>query len=119
MLSVHPRCGPSVQAVVSPSLMGGKWAARIGCMANGVNPRNSAPTAVSSSGQRSNVAGRTATTATAMAGAGRKPAMWLAYPRPNRYDARMSLRSPAGPSGWSIQRTISQETNAVKSNATV
>ncbi len=66
------------QAVGSPSLIAGKNAARMGCVANGVMPRKAAPTSASSSFQRSSVRGRRISTAIATAGAASMPAMWFA-----------------------------------------
>ncbi len=63
------------QAVGSPSLIAGKCAARIGCVANGVRPNSNMPTQASSSFHRKIVRGRTMSTARPTAGAASMPAM--------------------------------------------
>src|SRR4051812_43342730 len=55
-------------AVGSPSLIAGKCAARIGCVANGVSPRTIAPTHAINSLHRRAVAGRRINTASPTAG---------------------------------------------------
>src|SRR6185437_2194315 len=66
------------QPVVSPSLIRGKYADRIGCVRNGVIPSTIASRPASTSFQRRKVRGRITRTATNTAGNARKPAMWLA-----------------------------------------
>ena len=73
--SVHESVSLSRQAVGSPSLIAGKWAARIGCVANGVTPTKSSAAHATSSRQRTIVDGRRTSTASATAGAGSMPAM--------------------------------------------
>jgi hypothetical protein len=65
------------QAVGSPSLMAGKNAARMGCVAKGVMPSSAAAAAASSSFHRTSVRGRRMRTAIATAGAASMPAMWF------------------------------------------
>ncbi len=77
-LNVHDSSNPFVHAVGSPSLIGGKCAARMGSMANGVTPSASAPRQATTSRLRSTNAGRLTSTATATAGAASSPAMWFA-----------------------------------------
>ena len=66
------------QPVGSPSLIAGKCAARIGCVANGVMPNTSAAAQATSSFQRRIDDGRRIRTARPTAGAASMPAMWLA-----------------------------------------
>src|SRR5689334_20575011 len=66
------------QPVGSPSLIAGKYAARIGWVANGVIPSAPAPRHAANNQGRTSVRGRRIRTAIATAGAASMPAMWFA-----------------------------------------
>ena len=76
--NVQEKCSPLRQAVGSPSFSGGFHAARIGWMAKGVMPKNSAPMHANIRRHRISVRGRRTSTATAAAGAASMPPMWFA-----------------------------------------
>src|SRR5690348_2966491 len=106
-------------AVGAPSLMGGKYAARMGSKMNGVNPRIMAPMHTSTSFHRSSVRQRVVSSAMPAAGSGRNPAGWLAYPNPRRKQTRMMSRSAPGASGSSTHSMMIQETMVKKSSEMV
>src|SRR5213595_112202 len=77
-LNVHDIFRPFAHAVGSPSLIGGKYAERIGCIAKGVMPNPRAKTHAMRTFHRVMVRGRRTRTATATASDGSIPAMWFA-----------------------------------------